>query len=159
MELLISAFKWLQIVSVIRIADGSNERNNSMQDPIAPAQTWAWPIRKQLCSKRTGGPGGQWTDHMAEMHARSKEINLLDCIRKSLASKLVEMVLPLFSALVRRIWSAGLLSTEGKWKYGASPDVQGSYIGIWCYLKYPEVLYLLLTARPSFTFDIYMQTS
>lgn len=32
MALLISAFKWLKILSRIRIVDGCNERNNLMQE-------------------------------------------------------------------------------------------------------------------------------
>lgn len=50
MALLISAFKWLQILSRIRIVDGCNEKNNLMQEQylIAPTQTWAWQLENSF---------------------------------------------------------------------------------------------------------------
>ena len=62
---------------------------------------------KQLCREELGGPVGHQIECEPEMCPCSKEGQLyLGCIRKRVASRLREVTFPLYSALVRHIWSA-----------------------------------------------------
>jgi len=66
------------------------------------------PAGKQLCRKGPVGPGEHQVAHKPEMWPAAKQAkSILGCIRQSMVSKSREMILPLYSALVRNIWSSG----------------------------------------------------
>lgn len=62
---------------------------------------------RQLCRGGPGSPGGAQVTVTQQWALAAKAAGLLGCIRHSTASRSVEIILPLCSALLRHTWSAG----------------------------------------------------
>jgi len=73
------------------------------EQPHAPAQAWGGPAGEQLCGEGPGCPGGRQVDHEPQQCTlvAKKANGILGCIKKSVASKLKDVLLPLYAALVR----------------------------------------------------------
>ncbi|KAJ7406636.1 rna-directed dna polymerase from mobile element jockey-like [Pitangus sulphuratus] len=93
------------------------ERNNPRQQP----SLWADLLGSSSAEKDLGVPVDNNLSMNQQYALEAKANGILGCLRKSIVSRLREVILPLYSALVRHIWSAmsssGLLSTRETWSF------------------------------------------
>jgi len=80
------------------------------------------PVLQSIKLEDSGSPCGQQVDHDPPTRLETKKANsILGCVRRDIATRLKEVIIPLCSTLMRDIWrsmsSAGLLSTRKMWNY------------------------------------------
>lgn len=87
-------------------------------------KSWSWeglPVQYMLKIKQLKRDMGAVTDSKLSMISSKDSQQHLGCIRKSVASRLWQVIFPLYSALVRHIWSAVSSSeapcTRDTWAY------------------------------------------